>query len=86
MGMQSVRSALVAMVCCIALQANAAPRVLYVTHEPGRWHDYTAQLQVFRSVAQNANWDLSVASGDVDALLQFLRGAGLCGGPGRRGL
>ncbi len=56
-----------------ATLAHAGPRVLYITHEPGRWHDYSAQLATFRAVAADAQWDLSVATGDVDALLAFLQ-------------
>ncbi|NND66880.1 MAG: hypothetical protein HKN19_04755 [Halioglobus sp.] len=58
---------------CASTYAQAEPRVLYVTHEPGRWHDYTAQLNTFRDIAADANWELTVASGDVDALLAFLK-------------
>lgn len=60
--------------------AQAAPRVLYVTHEPGRWHNYTAQLQAFRELAATAEWDLTVASGDVDALLAYLKQPGYAAG------
>jgi Trehalose utilisation len=59
----------------LPLLAQAAGKVLYVTHEPGRWHDYTAQLNAFRAVAQGSEWDLTVASGDKDALFEFLRSA-----------
>lgn len=53
--------------------ALAAGKVMYVTHEPGRWHDYSAQLADFREVADSAGWELTVASGDKDQLFEFLR-------------
>lgn len=60
--------------------ASAAGRVMYVTHEPGRWHDYTSQLADFREVAATAGWDLTVASGDKDRLFEFLRGPDFAAG------
>ncbi len=58
---------------CLASTAHGDGKVLYVTHEPGRWHGYTAQLAAFREVAAGAGWELSVATGDVDELMAFLR-------------
>ena len=55
--------------------AQAQGKVLYVTHEPGRWHDYTQQRQAFEGVAEAAGWELNVASGDKDTMLAFLRSA-----------
>ncbi len=51
----------------------AGTRVLYVSHEPGRWHDYTRQREVFQTIAADAGWDLTVISGDKEAMLAFLR-------------
>ncbi|WP_170287458.1 ThuA domain-containing protein [Halioglobus maricola] len=57
-----------------------AGKVLYVTHEPGRWHDYSAQLADFREVAADASWELTVATGDKDALFDFLRSENFAAG------
>ncbi len=67
---------------CLAATAHAGGKVLYVTHEPGRWHDYTAQLAAFREVAAGAGWELSVATGDVDELMAFLRTPDFAAGQG----
>lgn len=56
-----------------SLFASADNRVLYVTHEPGRWHDYTSQRVAFEAIANQAGWGLTVASGDKDDLFAFLR-------------
>lgn len=53
--------------------ALADGKVLYVTHEPGRWHDYSEQRQAFERLADEAGWELTVASGDKDSMLAFLR-------------
>ena len=53
--------------------ASAQGKVLYVTHEPGRWHDYSQQRQAFEAIAAGAGWQLTVASGDKEAMLAFLR-------------
>ncbi len=67
------RLCLALLALCLALPALAGNRVLYVTHEPGRWHDYSAQLAAFRGLARDAGWELSVATGDVDDTMAFLR-------------
>jgi hypothetical protein len=67
---------------CLASIAHAGGKVLYVTHEPGRWHDYTAQLGAFRELASIAGWELTVATGDVDALMAFLRTPHFAAGQG----
>ena len=48
------------------------PKVLYVTHEPGKYHDYTAQRKIFEGIAKEAGWDLTVNSNDHDTQLQKL--------------
>ena len=53
-------------------QALSANKVLYVTHEPGRWHEYTPQLASFREIAEEAKWELTVATGSVEETLAFL--------------
>ena len=37
--------------------------VLYVTHEPGRYHDYTFQRKKFTELAESKGWNLTVLSG-----------------------
>ena len=37
--------------------------VLYVTHEPGRYHDYTFQRKKFTELANSKGWNLTVLSG-----------------------
>ena len=60
--------------------AMAQAKVLYVTHEPGRWHDYSQQRQAFEGIAEQAGWDLTIASGDKDSMLAFLRSANFASG------
>jgi hypothetical protein len=48
-------------------------KVLYVTHEPGKWHKYTPQLALFRDIAKEADWDLTVWTGEHDAQVKKLR-------------
>lgn len=38
--------------------------VLYVTHEPGRFHKYTPQREKFQELAKQNDWKLTVISGD----------------------
>lgn len=47
-------------------------KVMYVTHEPGKWHDYTPQKEAFIALAEKENWDLTVITGtqkEVEAKL-----------------
>ncbi|MFC4993435.1 ThuA domain-containing protein [Rubritalea tangerina] len=46
--------------------------VLYVTHEPGRYHDYTFQRSVFTQLAEAKGWNLKVMSGTHDEVEQEL--------------
>jgi hypothetical protein len=62
--------------------ALASDKVMYVTHEPGRWHDYTAQLADFREISADAGWELTVASGDKKQLFDFLKSADFAAGQG----
>lgn len=39
-------------------------KVLYVTTEPGKHHDYTAQRLIFEQVAKDAGWDYTVHSNE----------------------
>ncbi|MFC5050284.1 ThuA domain-containing protein [Rubritalea spongiae] len=41
-------------------------KVLYVTHEPGKYHDYTPQREIFEEIAKRNGWNLTVMSGSFD--------------------
>ena len=56
--------------------AMADKKVLYFTHEPGRWHKYTAQKQIFSQIAKKAGWELTVMSGDHDGQIKKLKTPG----------
>lgn len=51
---------------------KAATKVLYVTHEPGRYHKYTPQKMVFQTIAKEQKWDLTVISGTYDEVIKKL--------------
>ncbi len=60
--------------CLFSLSASAAEKVLYVTHEPGRYHKYTPQLATFKNViAKKAGWEVTVMTGDYDGVIAQLR-------------
>ena len=48
-------------------------KVLYFTHEPGKWHKYAPQKEIFIKVAEKAGWDLTVSTGDHDPQILQLR-------------
>ena len=50
-----------------------AKKVLYFTHEPGKWHKYSPQKEVFIKVAKEAGWDLTVSTGEHDPQIIALR-------------
>ncbi len=52
--------------------AMAGKKVLYFTHEPGRWHKYTAQLEIFRQIAKKADWEVTVMSGQHEPQIKKL--------------
>ncbi len=52
--------------------AKAGKKVLYFTHEPGRWHKYTPQLAMFRDVAKKAGWELTVMTGEHEPQIKKL--------------
>lgn len=52
----------------------AAGKVLYVTHEPGKWHRYTPQLKIFKEeIAAKAGWEVSVITGSYEAVIDQLK-------------
>jgi len=62
-----------ALLLSLAASALASDKVLYVTHEPGRWHKYSEQLAVVEALAAQADWELAVATGSYDETLEFLQ-------------
>lgn len=60
-----------AMAGSVALAAGN--KVLYVTHEPGRYHKYTPQKEIFiEKIAKPAGWDVTVMTGSYDGLIEKL--------------
>jgi len=53
-------------------EASGPTKVLYVTHEPGRYHDYTSQRATFQKIADEQKWDVSVISGTHDEVIAKL--------------
>ena len=51
---------------------SAPTKVLYVTHEPGRYHDYTHQKGVFQKIAERQKWKVTVLSGSHDEVIAKL--------------
>lgn len=49
-------------------------KVLYVTHEPGKYHDYTAQRAIFDTIAHEQPWDVTILSATHDELVERLAG------------
>lgn len=45
---------------------NDNVKVLYVTHEPGKYHAYTPQRKIFEEIAKKNDWNLSIISGSHD--------------------
>jgi hypothetical protein len=54
-------------------KAAASKKVLYFTHEPGRWHKYGPQKEIFTEIAKKAGWDLTVSTGEHKAQMAKLR-------------
>mgnify|MGYP001942906014 CR=1 FL=1 len=51
---------------------SAPVNVLYVTHEPGSYHDYTYQRKQFEKLAVSKGWKLNVLSGTHEQVEQQL--------------
>lgn len=47
-------------------------KVLYVTHEPGKYHKYTPQRKIFEELAKENNWKLIVKSGSHNEVEEML--------------
>jgi len=54
-----------------AVGANG--KVLYVTHEPGHWHDYSTQLRIFKEeIASKQSWEVTVITGSYKEVIEKL--------------
>ena len=62
-----------ALLLSLAATAFAGNKVLYVTHEPGQYHNYSDQLAVIKQLATKADWELNIATGSYDDTVDFLR-------------
>ena len=63
-----------------SLFAQEKKKVLYFTHEPGKWHKYAPQKATFIKLAEKAGWDLTVSTGDHDPQVAALRNPDLTKG------
>lgn len=52
------------------IKTESAAKVLYVTHEPGTYHDYTGQRKVFEKIAKEQAWETTILSETYDGLLE----------------
>lgn len=64
---------LMLMIFSVALFAQEKKKVLYFTHEPGKYHKYTPQKEIFIKLAEKAGWDLTVSTGMHDPQILALR-------------
>ena len=55
-------------------------KVLYFTHEPGKWHKYTPQKAMFIKLAEKAGWELTVSTGEHAPQVLALRNPDLTKG------
>ncbi len=54
-------------------KAEAGGKVLYFTHEPGKWHKYTPQKEIFLQIAEKAGWEVTVQTGEHEPQVEWLR-------------
>ena len=79
------RSILLSILAAVAFTAVLRPamagkKVIYFTHEPGRWHKYTAQKNIFSQIAKKAGWEVTIMTGDHEAQIAKLRAPGFAKG------
>ncbi|NQZ56646.1 MAG: hypothetical protein HRT88_04145 [Lentisphaeraceae bacterium] len=53
--------------------ADKKTKVLYFTHQPGRWHKYTPQLKIFKEFSTKAGWEVTVMTGNHNDQVAKLR-------------
>lgn len=51
-------------------ETKGGAKVLYVTHEPGQYHDYTGQRKIFEKIAAEQTWETTILSETYDGLLK----------------
>lgn len=51
---------------------KAATKVLYVTFEPGKYHDYKPQKEIFMKISGKNKWNTSVITGTHDEVINKL--------------
>ncbi len=51
---------------------NGPTKVLYVTFEPGKYHKYTPQMNIFKEVAKANEWEVKVMTGTHDGVIKEL--------------
>ena len=56
----------------IGTEEKAATKVLYVTFEPGKYHDYKAQREEFLKVSEANKWQTTVLTGNHDEVIDKL--------------
>ena len=64
---------LILIVALSSFTAFGGKKVLYFTHEPGRWHKYTPQLAEFKAIAKEAGWEMTTSTGSYDEQIKKLR-------------
>ncbi|MCM8533949.1 MAG: ThuA domain-containing protein [Lentisphaeraceae bacterium] len=52
---------------------SAEKKVLYFTHEPGRWHKYTPQISEFKDIGKEAGWNVTISTGEHKEQLNKLK-------------
>jgi len=76
--MKKLISTLLILIFCSTLAAEK--KVLYFTHEPGKYHEYTPQKEIFIKIAKRAGWELTVSTGSHEEQIQKLRNENLTKG------
>ena len=71
--MRKLHAIFVLLVLVAATTAFAQKKILYVTHEPGRWHKYTPQKEIFQKIGEKAKWEVTVKTGSMNDQIAWLR-------------
>ncbi len=79
-GKESMRREYILLMMVITITCNAfsfgsdaKAKILYFTHEPGKYHKYTPQKKVFQDIATRVGWDVTYWTGEHDAQIKRLR-------------
>lgn len=65
--------ALAVLLGVFAAPTFGADKVLYVTHEPGKYHAYTPQIAVFKEIGKEAGWDVTIQTGEHEPQIEWLK-------------